>query len=211
MSDADADGFLGSPPTDPAEIRAYYDDWASRYDADLAGWGYRAPSRVSAMLAAAVEPDADVLDAGCGTGMAGRALRTAGFTGRIVGVDVSEASLAVARGCGAYDEVRAASLDDPLPFADGEFGAVVCVGVLTYVADTEACWREFCRVVASGGAVAFTQRDDVWRERSCEAAAARLEASGAWTMVEVSDPDAYVPGSAELAEVPARYVLARVR
>ena len=211
MPSVNDDGWLTAGPTDPDEVRAFYDEWSQRYDDDLADWDYRAPARVAGQLAAHGDRSAAVLDAGCGTGLSGRALRAAGFRGEITGLDLSEASLAIALDSGAYTTVRAASLNEQLPFDSDRFGAVACIGVLTYVPDVEACWREFCRVTATGGVVAFTQREDTWIERDCRNVVDRLVADGCWMPLEVSDPEPYLPATGdEMGQIGAHYVACRV-
>jgi predicted TPR repeat methyltransferase len=211
MPSVNDDGWLTAGPTDPAEVRAFYDEWANRYDADLADWDYRAPGRIADLLAEHADLGAGVLDAGCGTGLSGRALRDAGFTGAVIGVDLSASSLEVADASGAYTQVQVASLNAGLPFDDGSFGALACIGVLTYVPDVERAWREFCRLVADGGVVAFTQREDTWIERDCAATLDRLAADGVWAPIEVSDPEPYLPGlDDEMGDIGAHYVACRV-
>ncbi len=205
------DGWLTSAPTDPDDIRSFYDAWADRYDGDLDAWDYRAPTRIANLVTTRVDQRSAVLDAGCGTGLSGRALRDAGLTGAITGIDVSETSLSIAAASGAYTTTSVASLNERLPFDDRSFGALVCVGVLTYVPEVERCWREFCRVVRPGGVVAFTQREDTWIERDCQAIIDRLAAEGVWSPIVVTDPEPYLPGTGdELAEIGAHYVAMRV-
>lgn len=211
MPSANEEGWLTSAPTDPDDIRAFYDDWAGRYDADLADWDYRAPARIAELLVAAADPTAPVLDAGCGTGLSGHALRAAGFTGEITGIDLSPESLPIAEASGAYTRVMQASLNETLPFDDDAFGTLACIGVLTYVPDVDRCWREFCRLVRVGGVIAFTQREDTWIERDCRAVIDRLAADGLWTPLVITDPEPYLPGTGdELAEIGAHYVAMRV-
>ena len=88
-----ADGKLRRASTDPVDVRALYDAWADRYDGDLDAWDYRTPADVAALLRDAQPDAACVLDVGCGTGRAGRALRAAGFAS-IVGCDLSPGALA---------------------------------------------------------------------------------------------------------------------
>lgn len=83
MSKGDADDRhrnLADRSCDPRDVTAYYDAWAKDYDADLDAWAYEAPVRVAEQLRALVPGAAVVLDAGCGTGLAGRALAAAGFS-----------------------------------------------------------------------------------------------------------------------------------
>lgn len=211
MSDVNKDGWLTDGATDPDDVRAFYDRWAARYDDDLAGWDYRAPRRIAKLLAEHADLAAPVLDAGCGTGLSGRALRAVGFSGYLTGIDLSEASLPVAEASRAYQRLQAANLNRRLEFEDDSFGAVACVGVLTYVPNVEAIWREFCRVTRPGGVVAFTQRQDTWVERSCQAVLDLLVDEGVWTVLVATEPEAYLPDTGdELGQIGAHYVAVRV-
>jgi predicted TPR repeat methyltransferase len=185
--------WLDAGPSDPAEVAQRYDDWAQRYDDDLAAWSYQAPAVVADAVVARDPAAESVLDVGCGTGLVGRALRSRGFAGRLLGVDISEASLAIARASGAYDSLEPADLQQRLACADDSVDAVVCVGVMTYLPDVEAVWREFARVARPQGIVVVTQREDLWSERECQAVVDRLAAEGAWTPVEVTGPAPYLP------------------
>jgi predicted TPR repeat methyltransferase len=139
-------------------------------------------------------PDAgSVLDVGCGTGLVGRALRARGFAGRIRGLDISQVSLGIAGRCGAYASVAQADLQQRLPFGDDSFDVLVCVGVMTYLPEVEAVWREFARVARPGGLVVATQREDLWRTRTCQAVVDLLENEGVWTPLEVTGPAPYLP------------------
>jgi hypothetical protein len=56
----------------------------------------------------------------------------------LVQVDVSAESLALCMAKGLHTELARCELDtEPLPFADDSFGAVTCVGVLSYVRNYE--------------------------------------------------------------------------
>lgn len=80
---------------DSDAVTRYYDDWADDYDATLSQWSHEAPEQVARRLREVLAPDARVLDAGCGTGLSGRALAAAGFR-MIDGMDVSRRSLEIA-------------------------------------------------------------------------------------------------------------------
>ena len=210
MSSQDDDWLLrGSADVD--DVTRYYDDWADRYDGDLVDWSYEAPDVVARMLLAHGSGLSRVLDAGCGTGLVGRALRRAGYGGALIGVDVSAASLAQAARTGAYDSTQIGDLQRRLTFDDDEFAGLVCVGVMTYVPDVDAAWRDFARVVASGGVVVITQREDLWDERDCRPIIDALAAEGVWTPVAVTDPQPYLPGTDQYAdEIGVHYIVARI-
>lgn len=192
--------WLTKLSTDSQEAAAYYDAWAEDYDQTLAHWNYQSPTIVATMLKQEVPPDGHVLDAGCGTGLSGRALRAAGFR-RLTGIDISQASLDVAARAGVYERLLQVNMQQvPLPLETHVFAAVQCVGVLTYVPDTAAILREFCRVVQPGGLVAFTQREDLFKERGVAGVMQTLADEGVWTPVSVSEPQAYLPGNADYAD-----------
>ena len=209
------DGWLVSGSTATDEVREYYDAQAATYDTTLASWGYEAPAHVAALLMQRLPDDGasrTVLDAGCGTGLVGQALRDAGFHGTLLGVDLSPDSVALAEARGIYGELAVGDLQQPLPYGDDSVDAVVCVGVLTYVPDVAAIWTEFCRVTRPGGVIVLTQRDDVWRERHCNEVLDGLERDGRWAVVHLSPPASYLPGNADFAdEILVRYLAARVR
>jgi predicted TPR repeat methyltransferase len=185
--------WLHQGTSDAREVEGRYDEWARAYDEDLASWSYQAPAAVAETVVARHRTAGSVLDVGCGTGLVGRALRARGFAGRILGLDISQASLAIARQCGAYASVAQADLQQRLPFGDDSVDALVCVGVMTYLPEVEALWREFARVARPGGLVVATQREDLWRTRRCQAVVDVLEKDGVWTPLEVRGPAPYLP------------------
>ncbi len=179
--------------TDATEVAGRYDAWAEAYDADLAAWSYQAPVVVAEIVRTRCPTARSVLDVGCGTGMVGQALRAHGYKRRLRGLDISRASLRVAERSGAYDVLEPADLQQPLDAESDEVDALVCVGVMTYLPDVEATWRELARVVRPGGLVVVTQREDVWASRHCQDVVDRLEAEGVWTALEVAGPAPYLP------------------
>jgi len=194
MDDAVSIGeWLSADPSDAQDVADRYDAWAQTYDGDLAAWSYRAPEVVAQTVRTRHPGAASVLDVGCGTGLVGRALRTRGFEGRLLGLDLSRASLDLARQSGAYDALEQADLQQRLPAADAGVDAVVCVGVMTYLPDVEAIWRDLARVTSPGGLVVVTQREDLWHDRHCQAVVDRLQAEGRWTLVDLTGPAPYLP------------------
>ena len=212
VPDADPIGdWLHQGTSDPREVADRYDQWAQGYDDDLASWSYQAPSVVAQTVRSRMPGADSVLDVGCGTGLVGRTLRAQGFAGKLSGLDISQASLDVAEQSGAYDSVQRADLQARLPVEDDSVDAVVCVGVMTYLPEVEAVWREFARVVRPGGLVVATQREDLWDSRECQAVIDRLHDEGVWAPVEVAGPAPYLPeGYGGTPEVDCYYVTLRV-
>src|SRR3954452_15347954 len=185
--------WLDEGTTDPSEVADRYDQWAQSYDDDLAEWSYQAPAVVAETVVTRHPTAASALDVGCGTGLVGRALRARGFTGRILGLDISQASLEIAQQSGAYDSLEPADLQRRLPLDDDSIDAVICVGVMTYLPEVDAVWREFARVARPQGVVVATQREDLWQPRDCQAVVDRLRDEGVWTPLEIRGPAPYLP------------------
>jgi predicted TPR repeat methyltransferase len=209
--DASIGDWLQQDPSDPDAVAERYDAWARSYDADLAAWSYQAPAVVAETVLARQPAAESALDVGCGTGLVGRALRDRGFAGRLLGLDISQASLDLARRSGAYDVLERADLQQRLPVDDDSVDAVACVGVMTYLPDVEAVWRELARVVRPGGIVVLTQREDLWSARECPAVVDRLEREGVWTPLDLTGPAPYLPdGYGGTPAVPCYYLTALV-
>ncbi len=185
--------WLSQSSSEPGEVAGRYDDWATSYDADLSSWAYQAPAVVAGTVLGRVPRTGAVLDVGCGTGLVGRELRARGFEGRLIGLDLSQASLDIARESGGYDSLERADLQQPLALEDDSVDAVVCVGVMTYLPDVEAVWREFARLARPSGIVVATQREDLWHDRECQAVVDRLEDDGVLRSAEVTGPAPYLP------------------
>ena len=126
--------------------------------------------RFSGMLgeyldAMAIAPTATVLDIGCGTGLAARAIaRRPGFTGVITGVDLSPYLVAAATRLAAEEgiaerlEFRAGDVHR-LDFADERFDALVAHTLLSHVADPMSVLKEAARVVKPGGTIGIFDGD----------------------------------------------------
>jgi SAM-dependent methyltransferase len=104
---------------------------------------------------AEVGPGQAILDVACGTGVVARtaADRLAG-AGRIVGVDLNEAMLTVARRVRPDLEWRRGDAG-ALPFPDASFDRVLCQMALMFFPDRAGTLREMRRVAAPHGIVAL--------------------------------------------------------
>ena len=110
------------------------------------------------------QPGERVLDIGSGPGLLAHELAEAlGPQGRVEGVDVSEAMLAIARGRRAapgaapvaFQQVSATEL----PFPDASFDAAVSTQVYEYVEDMPAALAEVRRVLRPGGRLLVLDTD----------------------------------------------------
>jgi ubiquinone/menaquinone biosynthesis C-methylase UbiE len=107
------------------------------------------------LLDAAEVTDGDrVLDVACGTGIVARtAAERTGPAGCVVGLDLNEAMLTVARRVSPALDWRRGDAA-ALPFPDGSFDVVLCQSGLMFVPDPAAAIGEMARVVRPGGRVA---------------------------------------------------------
>jgi len=198
-------GLASHFAADPEQVAALYDRWAEAdYDADLAAWNYEAPARAAAIVAQSMagRTNTRILDAGCGTGLVGAALRqldAGDHAVRIVGGDFSPASTDAARRCGAYDEVVHLDLNRRLDFPDASFDAAVSVGVFSYLTDSRGTIDELLRVVVPGATVVFTQRTDLWEARDFGSIIAAV-ADDQQCTAHVSDVAPYLPGHSEFGD-----------
>jgi ubiquinone/menaquinone biosynthesis C-methylase UbiE len=127
-------------------------------DGPLAFWD-RYGSRTIERLALA--RGAAVLDVGCGSGASAiPAAEAVGPQGRVVGVDLAERLLALARTKAArrkLDNIEFVRGDmERLDFPDGSFDAVVCVFGVFFAPDMTAFAAEMWRLVRPGGVLAVT-------------------------------------------------------
>ena len=127
---------------------------AEQYEANLvpaffAQWAARL------CAAAGVAPGQRVLDVACGTGIVGRtASSIVGAEGAVVGVDLNEAMLTVARRVAPDLEWRQGDAA-ALPVDDASFDVVLCQMALMFFPDRLQALREIARAAKPGATVAI--------------------------------------------------------
>jgi ubiquinone/menaquinone biosynthesis C-methylase UbiE len=172
-------------PRDEAIARAIatYNSAADTFDAaPLSFWsryGQRTIDRLE------LQPGDKVLDVCCGTGASAiPAAIAVGPTGAVLGVDVSDGLLGLAR-------VKSQNLNNiefrnhdcmALGLPDGSFDAIVCVFGIFFLPDMEAALRELWRMVKPGGKLAITS----WGKACFDPANQVM-----WDAVKVERPDLY--------------------
>ena len=151
-------GGADAPQRAPdAYVRQLFDDYAGNFDAALVEkLAYRAPELLARALAAQLERRSglDVLDAGCGTGLAGPVLRP--LAARLDGVDLSPAMVDKARLRGLYDSLQVGELVACLTASPERYDLVVAADVLVYFGDLDAIMAAAVRALRPGGIFAFT-------------------------------------------------------
>jgi SAM-dependent methyltransferase len=130
-----------------------HDELRSMLSSDEQHWWYRGRRRVlrAELDRLPLEPDARLLDAGCGSG---RTLDDLARYGRVSGIDLSSEAVACAHRRG-HEDVRVAPVED-LPFADATFDVVTCLDVIEHTPDDRATLAELRRVTRPGGLLVIT-------------------------------------------------------
>lgn len=111
---------------------------------------------------AGLQPGMRVLDVGCGVGdVSMEAARLVGDSGQVVGIDQSDAALALARRRVAQAGLKQATfrLGDLHDASDGGYDAVIGRFILLHVADPASALAKVVSRVRSGGPVAFIEMD----------------------------------------------------
>ena len=169
------------------KLRRFYDGWADEYDADVGSHGYGMPDMVASTLADAVDAlgwkvdrtKISVIDAGCGTGLVGEALRTAGWTD-LRGVDLSVEMAEKAAARGIYRTVEG-GVDLTSPAADhlrGSSDAVTVGGVFTVGHVPPTALISMASLARNGGVLAVSTRDAYQRDTDWHGVVAELESDG---------------------------------
>jgi SAM-dependent methyltransferase len=137
-----------------------HEQWESDYlNQDLDPFYERAFEWIASQLG---ERTQTVLDAGCGYCIHAARLVRRGF--QVTGLDFSPSALGAAsrylKQCGLEGKVSLRQGDLlALPFADGQFDAVTCWGVLMHIPDLERALLELLRVVAPGGRLVLMENN----------------------------------------------------
>jgi predicted TPR repeat methyltransferase len=136
-----------------AYVKALFDRYAERFDEDLTiRLKYQAPQVLRAIvdqLPGIVPGGMDVLDVGCGTGLAGVAFRS--LAGRLHGSDLAPRMVEKARRRGIYDHLEIAELVEAITRTPDTWDLVVAADVLVYIGDLAPVMRAATLGLRPGG------------------------------------------------------------
>jgi predicted TPR repeat methyltransferase len=145
-----------------ALIADLFETYAAKFDEHLVDkLQYAVPTALAALVAqTGASPDGSwrVLDVGCGTGLAGVAIRP--YARTQIGSDLSPRMIARARQRGIYDELH---VEDLVTTADRarEVDLIVAADVFIYVGVLEATFAACATALRPGGLLAFSvERSD---------------------------------------------------
>jgi len=144
-------------------LRLEFNDWARAGKGASMEQGHR-PVGEQAIERMQIPVNATVLDVGCGSGWATRLMGESALQGHVVGIDVSDEMVRVAREESSdHSNVKfqVASAED-LPFEDAEFTHAFSMESLYYYVDIPRALKEIKRVLKYGGL--FVSVIDLYQE-----------------------------------------------
>ena len=147
-------------------VQRYGWDKAAGYYEEF--WQHQLEPAQSLLLEMAdLRPGESVLDIACGTGLVSfRAADAVGEMGSVMGADISDAMVGIARQTAAHRNIRNVDFErmdaEQLSIEDESFDVVLCSLGLMYVPDSGRALTEMFRCVKPGGRVLAA----VWGERS---------------------------------------------
>ena len=153
LVDAVAGRALARAPSD--YIESHFDGFAATFDRKLVGdLLYDVPRTLAGLVATVGRTFRDILDLGCGTGLAAAAL--APFDGRLTGVDLSGGMLEQAAKRGHYAELVKAEAVAFMVDHPAGFDLVFAADVVNYFGDLEPVFAGAARALRPGGLFAFS-------------------------------------------------------
>ncbi|MEC4805083.1 MAG: methyltransferase domain-containing protein [Jaaginema sp. PMC 1079.18] len=199
-------------PISAEDVQYHYDQISDRYDTFTQAANYQAPKTVIPVLQQfiaeqnySLPPDSPILDAGCGTGLIGAALQQAGFK-NLSGCDISSKSLLEAQKKAIYHQLKPGNLLATLPFANTQFDAIFCIGVLSRFDKNQilAILQEFTRLVRDGGLIVFSHRSDLIEKTDLLTA---LSQEDCFSTPWFTAPQDYLPNLEGYAGIAVQYVI----
>ena len=137
----------------------HYDAWSDTYDTEIAENGYALPKRMAEAVASVMDDKSlPLLDFGCGTGLAGAALKSLGFT-TIDGMDVSAEMMAQAAPKGIYRTLTHIDPGTALPVPAGTYPLITACGVIGAGAAPLDVLDTLATSLTTGGKLAFSFND----------------------------------------------------
>ena len=177
------------------ELSEAYGRTASDYDAhivDEVGWTGHIV--IASVASRHLKCDAQLLDAGAGTGLSGAALLETGFK-NLDGFDMSDGMLQVARKRGIYNKLFEGVLGDELPLPSNHYDSAIACGVFLGNHAPPDGFEELIRVTRVGGLILFTLRAGAdpaisghYSTQDYRDAMAAYEAQRKWRLIELTPP-----------------------
>ena len=173
---------------DKNEMLLYYKKWSKQYNKDMVDWNYVAPLKATKLLSKYVKnKDANILDAGCGTGLVGIILNHMGYY-NICGLDFSKSMISLVPKK-IYKKLFISNLNNKLKFSSKKFDAIICVGTFTYGHVKDNAMSEISKKIKKGGYFCFTINEGVYKKYNFNKTIKKLEYQNLWKIIEKSFDD----------------------
>lgn len=146
--------------SDSVYVRKIFDVFANSFDETLAALDYKVPQLI-AQQAAQIRPDPPssaikILDAGCGTGLCGFAVKEVVPDSVLTGVDLSAQMLEKASEKKLYYQLAQSELEAFLAASKDKFDLVIAADVLTYFGRLDSLFSKVYSVLDSNGYFIFS-------------------------------------------------------
>jgi predicted TPR repeat methyltransferase len=144
-------------------IKKLYNSFASTFDETLVKkLAYKTPSEIRSLLSKTLEGKKTLgrcCDLGCGTGLSGVALRK--FANYLVGVDLSESMVELARKREIYEELYVSEIVNFLKDCSTCFDLIVSCDVFVYLGDLENVFKAAASALSSNGMFLFSTEQQI--------------------------------------------------
>ena len=162
--------------SDARYVRHLFDQFSAEYDARmLEQLHYGAPAilrNLAELVGLSPRRQYDVLDLGCGTGLAGEAFKD--IAKRLDGIDLSPAMVERAEARGIYDRLMVGDIETAIAHIGGRYDAILAADTLVYLGELSSLFRNIARALAPQGMFLFSV------ERSADAKGFELGPKRRW-------------------------------
>ncbi len=155
---AEIERVRAQPRSDARYVRYLFDQFSASYDMRmLRQLHYGAPAilrDLAALVGIPHDAALDILDLGCGTGLAGVAFKD--LASRLDGIDLSPAMIASAKTRGIYDKLIVGDIERAIGALEQRYDLVLAADTLVYLGDLSTLFRAVGEALAPEGRFLFT-------------------------------------------------------
>jgi predicted TPR repeat methyltransferase len=142
-----------------AYVSSLFDGYAKKFESSLVeNLNYKTPTIIANFIRSLISleyPNFDILDLGCGTGLAGKAL--SGLAKTLVGIDLSKEMLKIAKAKNIYDRLIQDEIHHALSQEQSaSFDLVVSSDVFVYIGDIKTIFDQVYDVLKVDGFFAYS-------------------------------------------------------
>lgn len=151
-------GDKGLSKTPSEYIKNLFDNYAIQYDQHLVErLHYQIPLHLRNILKEACGQESaewNIVDLGCGTGLSGEEFKD--YSKHIIGVDLSDKMIAVAKQKNIYDELVSKNISEYLEDTKEKFDLIIAADVFGYIGELESIFKLCKKALSSEGLFTFS-------------------------------------------------------